>query len=158
MHTDAKQLNAIHGKGSLEDGPSIVAETVRRLACDGKVQLSVDDHTGSPLKLGRTKRTVSPRLGRWIRDRDKGCCFARCGRTRGLQVHHIHHWAHGGATDDENLIALCWHHHRLVHEGGWKIRKDAEDDLRFIRPDGRPLTKSTRLDPSVRERMFGQRE
>ncbi len=157
VHIDHDTLNHINGAGLLEDGPSVIAETARRLACDGKVQLSVDDSSGKPLKLGRTKRTVSAWQGRQIRERDKGCRFADCGRTRGLQAHHIHHWAHGGTTDDDNLITLCWYHHRLVHEGGWKIRKDAEDQLRFIRPDGRPLTdRPIPLDPAIRRRLFGE--
>ena len=157
MHIDHRELNHINGTAALEDGPSVIAETARRLACDGKVQQSVDDEQGRPLKLGRTKRTVPPWLGRQIRQRDNnGCRFADCGRTRGLQVHHIHHWAHGGPTDDDNLLTLCWHHHRLVHEGGWRIRTDAEHNLKFIRPDGTPLSnRPTPLDPRIRERMLG---
>ena len=121
VHIDHRELNRINGTAAQEDGPSVVAETVRRLACDGKIQLCVDDDSGRPLKLWRTKRTVPPWLGRQIRKRDTGCRFAHCGRTRGLQIHHIHHWAHDGPTDDDNLLTLCWHHHRLVHEGGWRI-------------------------------------
>ena len=156
VHIDHDRLNHINGAGLLEDGPSVVAETARRLSCDGKVQLSVDDASGAPIKLGRTRRTVSPWQGRQIRRRDRTCRFPGCDRTRGIQVHHIHHWAHGGSTDDDNLLCLCWHHHRLVHEGGWRIRKDAEHRLRFIRPDGRSLTdRPIPLDPRVRERMFG---
>lgn len=155
VHVDAADLNHINGRGHLDNGPSIVSETVRRLACDGKLQLSIDGEHGQPLKLGRTKRTVSAWQARQIRNRDKGCRFCDCGRTRGLQMHHINHWAHGGTTDDDNLISLCWHHHRLVHEGGWRIRKDEQERLRFIRPDGRPLIdRKIPLDPQVRERMF----
>ena len=76
-----------------------------------------------------------------------------------MQVHHINHWAHGGPTDDDNLLSLCPYHHRLVHEGGWKIRKDEQSNPRFIKPDGRPLNdRPTPLDPRVRERLFGRRE
>jgi hypothetical protein len=28
----------------------------------------------------------------------------------------------GGETETVNLVLLCWSHHRLVHEGGWRIR------------------------------------
>jgi hypothetical protein len=34
---------------------------------------------------------------------------------------------------------LCPFHHRLVHEGGWRIRGDPNHDVVFVRPDGRPL-------------------
>jgi hypothetical protein len=31
------------------------------------------------------------------------------------------HWARGGETSLDNCLLLCRHHHRLVHEGGWRI-------------------------------------
>jgi hypothetical protein len=46
--------------------------------------------------------------------------FPGCGR-RFTDAHHVRHWADGGATNLENCLLLCRHHHRLVHEGGWRI-------------------------------------
>jgi hypothetical protein len=34
---------------------------------------------------------------------------------------HIVHWIYGGETKLINLILLCSHHFRLVHEGGYRI-------------------------------------
>ncbi|MGZ5385196.1 MAG: HNH endonuclease signature motif containing protein [Acidimicrobiia bacterium] len=48
------------------------------------------------------------------------------------------HWVNGGSTDLDNLVSLCGYHHRLVHDGGWKIQGDPNGELIFIRPDGRP--------------------
>lgn len=31
----------------------------------------------------------------------------------------------GGPTELSNLALLCWHHHHLVHEGGWRIEREA---------------------------------
>ncbi len=31
------------------------------------------------------------------------------------------HWAQGGATELDNLVLLCRHHHWSVHEGGWTL-------------------------------------
>jgi len=31
----------------------------------------------------------------------------------------------------DNGVLLCWHHHRLVHEGGHTIEKDRAGGLRF---------------------------
>jgi hypothetical protein len=59
--------------------------------------------------------------------------------TRHLHTHHIVHWAHGGTTSPENLVRLCSHHHRLVHEGGYTIGGDPVGELVFRRPDGRLL-------------------
>ncbi|MDQ4097597.1 MAG: HNH endonuclease, partial [Actinomycetota bacterium] len=49
--------------------------------------------------------------------------------------------ADAGPTDLSNLLWLCPFHHRLVHEGGWRIRGDPEGDVTFVRPDGRLLVR-----------------
>ena len=36
-------------------------------------------------------------------------------------------------------MLLCSHHHRLVHEGGYRIRRDAEERIYFERADGRVI-------------------
>jgi hypothetical protein len=53
--------------------------------------------------------------------------------------HHIRHWAHGGPTTLSNLAILCRRHHRAVHEEGYHLERLDEGELRFRRPDGRPL-------------------
>jgi hypothetical protein len=42
-------------------------------------------------------------------------------------------------TSLENLTLLCAHHHRLLHEGGFKIKRDTQSRLYFQRPDGRVI-------------------
>src|SRR5207249_847113 len=65
--------------------------------------------------------------------------------------HHRVHWADGGPTDMGNLVSLCPAHHRLVHEGGWRIEGDPNGELIFIRLDGRRLsTGPPGLDPDLR--------
>jgi hypothetical protein len=34
---------------------------------------------------------------------------------------------------------LCRRHHRAVHEEGYQIERQLDGQLRFLRPDGRPL-------------------
>ena len=111
---------------ALEAGPAVPSETARRLACDGDVMSD----------LGRSRRVVSPALRRRLELRDGGCRFPGCERRHGLHAHHIHHWAHGGATDGDNLVLLCRFHHRLVHEEGFSVRRRA-GGVEFARPDGR---------------------
>ena len=41
-----------------------------------------------------------------------------------------------------NLMLLCTHHHRLVHEGGFTIRREQDDRLTFVRPDGRVIPRA----------------
>lgn len=56
-----------------------------------------------------------------------------------MDAHHIRHWADGGETSLDNTMLLCGGHHRLVHEGGYDIRKDYQGRWYFMRPDGRAI-------------------
>ena len=53
------------------------------------------------------------------------------------------------------VSCLCSAHHRLVHEGGYRIRRGADDELYFERPDGRVIPKfgyrvaDTEPDPAI---------
>ncbi len=104
----------------LEDGTRVPAETSRRLACDAAVVRVQHGAQGEPLDVGRRTRTIPPALRRALDLRDGGCRFPGCG-LRFTDAHHIRHWADGGETSLANCILLCRHHHRLLHEGGWRI-------------------------------------
>jgi hypothetical protein len=39
-------------------------------------------------------------------------------------------------------MLLCSHHHRLVHEGGFTIRRDIDERPTFVRPDGRVIPRA----------------
>ena len=122
LHVDAETLKAEGepGRSELEDGTRVSAEASRRLSCDcGLVQAS-HGPDGSILDVGRRTRTISPALRRALDIRDQGCRFPGCG-LRFTEGHHVMHWADGGETSLGNTLLLCGHHHRLVHEGGWKV-------------------------------------
>lgn len=136
VHVDVPSL--IDGSGErceIEDGPALASETVRRLCCDGTVQ-AVFEANGKTLDYGRRRRTIPPRLRKALEQRDETCRFPGCDRKRFRQGHHIVHWTHGGQTKPEEVVLLCFHHHRLVHEGGYRIEGNPEGMLTFIRPDG----------------------
>ena len=140
MHVDAGALSGEEpgGRCELEDGSPLALQTVRRLACDASlVQLLERD--GQPLAIGRKTRTIPPALRRALHARDRGCRFPGCGSRRFLDAHHIEHWADGGATELDNLVHLCGHHHRLLHEGGYRITTTAGGRILFHRRDGRPI-------------------
>jgi Domain of unknown function (DUF222)/HNH endonuclease len=122
VHVDAATLaaDAVADRTDLEDGPSLAPETVRRLACDASV-VRIVERDGRPLTAGRRTRTIPPALRRALRSRDGCCRFPGCSHSRFLHAHHVRHWAQGGPTDIANLVMLCSHHHRLVHEGGYTI-------------------------------------
>jgi len=140
VHVDAETLTAdgIHAQSSLADGPALAPETVRRLGCDASL-VRIVERDGRPLSVGRRTRTIPPGLRRALRARDHGCRFPGCTHQRFLHAHHIHHWARGGETKLENLVYLCSHHHRLVHEGGFSVERSGPRSIRFCRPDGRAI-------------------
>ncbi|MCZ6739624.1 MAG: HNH endonuclease, partial [Actinobacteria bacterium] len=85
---------------------------------------------------GRNSRTVPGWLRRLVTHRDGGHCqWVGCSHTRWIQVHHIQHWSHGGATDLDNLILLCGFHHRFVHENGWHITTNENNQFQFRKSD-----------------------
>ena len=141
VHVDAEVLadDGAEGRAELEHGPSVCPETVRRLGCDcGIVTLSEDAH-GAPLSVGRKTRSIPPAIRRALRSRDQGCRFPGCTRSHSVEGHHIRHWSKGGETSLENLVQLCYHHHRLVHEGGFAVRHRGGGQFEFTRPDGQPV-------------------
>jgi hypothetical protein len=59
-----------------------------------------------------------------------------CGARRFTQAHHITWWESGGRTDLDNLVLICFFHHKLVHEHRWVIRRDPDGTVRWFHPDG----------------------
>jgi len=114
------------------------AETSQRLACDASRVVMRHTPDGRVVEVGARTRTIPPALRRVLHHRDRGCRFPGCGRPFG-QGHHIPHWAHGGPTTLSNLALLCRRHHRAVHEEGYQVERQPDGELRFLRPDGRPL-------------------
>lgn len=114
--------------------PPLVA---RRLACDSRLQLALDDAVGDALGIGRSSRVVPRRIRRAMVRRDNNMCrFPGCEATRRLHAHHIVHWADGGPTELDNLVSLCHFHHQSVHDGGWNVVVDAPGRFRFVDPAG----------------------
>jgi len=122
----------------LEDGPAMPSESARRLACDAELILAARGDDGS-IDYGRTRRVVSAPLRTSLERRDRHCRYPGCERRHDLHAHHIKHWAHGGATDKDNLVLLCRFHHRLVHEDGFTVQRARDGTFLFARPDRRPV-------------------
>ena len=129
--------SVLRGEGGTSDLPT---PAVRRLLCDGAVVGIVDDGDGSPLSIGRRTRTVPARMRRALEARDRTCRYPGCHHGRWLDAHHVVHWADGGETNLENLVLLCTHHHKLLHEGEFEIRRhETKGHYFFARPDGSPI-------------------
>jgi hypothetical protein len=137
VHVDTAALRDGAGEPELADGTPIAAETARRLACDAAI-VPLLERAGRPLSVGRKTRSIPPALRRALQSRDRGCRFPGCTSTCSVDAHHIEHWANGGQTSLENLVELCRHHHRLLHEGGYGVTRVGKRFV-FRRPDGREL-------------------
>ncbi len=126
----------------LELSLPISTRTLERISCDSTMSrvLLADSMV---IDVGRATRTVSAPARRALRNRDKGCRFTGCDRpVEWSNPHHIVHWARGGPSNTANMVLLCYHHHRLVHEGGWQVIK-AGREFRFLPPE-RVLVKRAR--------------
>ena len=144
VHVDAAALANGEGTGVVElaDGSPLEPETARRLACDAAI-VPLLERDGRPLSVGRKTRSVPPALRRALASRDRGCRFPGCTSRSFVDAHHVVHWAQGGATRLDNLVQLCRHHHRLVHEGGFSVER-AGPEFVFRRPDGGRLRRVPR--------------
>jgi hypothetical protein len=124
------------GRCDIENGPTMAAETARRLACDASVIRVTENEHGELLAIGRKTRSIPAAIRRALNSRDAGCQFPGCTHRRYVDAHHIRHWALGGETKLANLINLCRFHHRYVHEERLTIAGQADGSWRFQRPDG----------------------
>jgi hypothetical protein len=140
VHVDADVLadSDAPGQSVFEDGARVPAGTSQRLACDASRVVMRHDADGRIVEVGARTRTIPPALRRALHYRDSGCRFPGCGVRFG-QGHHIDHWAHGGPTTLSNLVLLCRRHHRAVHAEGFELDQEPGGELRFRRPDGRPV-------------------
>jgi Domain of unknown function (DUF222)/HNH endonuclease len=126
------------GRSELEGGTPLATETARRLCCDAGIVVSTH-RNGKVLDVGRRRRTISPALQRALRARDGCCQFPGCTNHRFVDAHHIKHWARGGDTSLENLVLLCGHHHRLVHEGGFTLERARDGAVVVLTPSRRRI-------------------
>ena len=132
VHLDTDGQSWIHKSGAL---PKYLTE---KYTCEGQL-IPVWETEGTPVAVGRTQRIVPDRTRRLVEDRDKGCRFPDCTSKGYLEVHHMEHWRDGGATDPDNLLCLCSHHHDEHHRGSFTISGDPErvDGLIFKNHTGR---------------------
>jgi hypothetical protein len=125
--------------GTTDWGDILPSATLRRLACDAAINRVVLGPGDVPLSAGRRLRLPTPAMRRVLVARDRGCRFPLCDRPPAwTQAHHIRSWIDGGPTDLGNLILLCGHHHRRVHEDGWQLHLHGTT-VTATRPDGTTL-------------------
>jgi len=147
IHKDA---NGDINQGGKSDLP---IESVRRIMCDASIVPISKDKSGDLVNVGRKQRVVSPPMKRALVGRDKCCRYPGCSHDKWLDAHHVMHWVDGGETSLSNTLLLCSKHHRLLHEGGYTIRKNFEGNWTFrnrnekVIPDS-PIFKADYYDKS----------
>lgn len=115
----------------VSNGPTLPETLRRKLTCDG-LAAPVWERNGYPVNVGRSMRIVPEHTRRLVEDRDRGCVFPGCHSTMFLEVHHLVHWADGGATNSDNLTCLCPYHHDAHHRGEFSISGDARDPNQLV--------------------------
>ena len=116
-------------------GPRVGPGALHEIMCNGIVEVFGITEDGEPLNLGRRSRTVDRKLRRHVLGRDGGCTVDGCSSRYRLEIHHVLPWAHGGRTDADDLITLCWfHHHVSVHREGLQIIRLGISRVRLKRP------------------------
>jgi hypothetical protein len=114
-----------------EDAVEVPADVGERALCDSSIRF-VGSHVGA---TGAGRRAVPAKVHRAVVQRAKGCCEL-CGGRYWCQEHHIVLVSEGGTNDPDNLVYLCWLHHRRVHDGMLRIEGTRATGLVFRHADG----------------------
>ena len=98
-------------------------------------------NAGGELDLGRSTRQPNRAQRRALRGQYATCAIPGCcARFDKTELHHVIWWRHGGRTDLDNLLPLCWLHHQRVHKDGWLLRLAPDRTLTITLPDGQVMT------------------
>jgi hypothetical protein len=126
---DLDALRTGLGVAGLDTGVAITAGDARRLACSAGLVPAVLDGESTPLDLGRSRRLHTGAQRRALAVLHDTCAVAGCERPFAwCEIHHHRlSWSRGGATDLDNGLPLCGHHHRRAHDTRFDLRR---------RPDG----------------------
>lgn len=125
IHIDAATLLDTPHPDSVceyDDGTPLPPPTVRRLVCNGRVVPIIVDTNGVVLNAGREQRLANRHQRRALRAMYPSCAFHGCDVAfNRCEIHHLHPFELGGATDLADLIPLCSRHHHVIHEPGWEL-------------------------------------
>ncbi len=115
-------------------GETITAAQARRLACSAKIIPAVLGGASEVLDMGRARRLFTAAQRRALLLRDRTCRADGCDIPgTWTEAHHWLPWTSGGATDLDNAVLLCSHHHHRVHDPAVTTERMANGDVRFAR-------------------------
>lgn len=126
---------------TLETGVRAGRQALQTILCDADTEAIARTADGRYMDYGRRQRTAPPALKRALLAKYGFRCGADgCDSRHRLQVHHLTPWSQGGATDQDQLVVLCWfHHHVVVHGRGYEIYFHPDHGrIRFRKPKRAP--------------------
>jgi Domain of unknown function (DUF222) len=139
VHADLGALKNEQVSGELEGGTILHPALVQAIACDSNLQVVMEDE-GTAVAASSDAYSPPRWMRRQLMHRDRGCTFPGCECTLGLQPHHITPYP-AGRTSVDNLVTLCWRHHKMVHVFGWRVALGSGPQdfpsIDWYRPDGR---------------------
>lgn len=122
-----------------------IASAERRACVDGYLPILFGEKR--TLDLGRAQRLFSPAQRVVLAVKWGGCVFPGCDRPPSwTEAHHLDEWSRGGRTDVDDGVLLCAHHHRLLHNGGWRIWRSGGEYF-LDPPAGDHLTQRVQVHP-----------
>jgi hypothetical protein len=128
LHVDEAKLTDGHdaaGVCEYDDGTPIPLPSVRRLICNGHIVPIILRADGTVVDVGRTQRIANRTQRRALRAMYPTCAFHGCDvEFNRCEIHHLHYYELGGATDLDNLLPLCSRHHHVVHDLDWILELD----------------------------------
>jgi hypothetical protein len=93
------------------------------------------DQDSMVIDVGRAKPRIVGATRKALKLRDQHCRWPGCERPASFcDGHHLTHWIDGGETNLDNLVLLCRRHHRMVHEGGWRLIKTEGANVMVVAP------------------------
>ncbi|MCX6522233.1 MAG: HNH endonuclease signature motif containing protein [Actinobacteria bacterium] len=125
------------GHAILDNGNPISTELAECLSCDGAVTTVVDTPEG-PIERDR-QAAPNRRQRRFLQRRHPTCQFPGCHHAGTFDAHHVIERAKGGRTKLNNLVRLCWLHHRMVHLHGLVLTLHRDRTLTVATADGRAI-------------------
>jgi hypothetical protein len=117
-------------------------ETIRRMACEAEIIPVVLNTKGVVIDIGRASRLATRYQRKAIEAMYTHCAIPDCKvPIAQCQPHHIAYWRDDGPTNMNNLVPLCTHHHRKVHEGNWRLKLSLPNRVLTVTyPDGHVST------------------
>jgi hypothetical protein len=127
LHVAERDLRRAAGAARIEGqaDPVSIATAERHLCESGMIPVLFDGD-GQVVNVGRDQRLFTERQRIALAARDGGCLASGCDRPPSwCEAHHINEWLRDeGKTDVADGVLLCRHHHLLVHNNGWRVRRD----------------------------------